>query len=298
MLLEKGGAVLREQGLGALTFKNVFDRLEQETGVRITDASVIRRVWDNLAEFQADVVVAIALEENEDEVDVTVGAVGPLLEDIDLHSPRSREGALRELCRVGGAANLEAMRRSSTWPMWINIWGLAVSAEPYEYRERIEAALVSGYDAFNERIEEVYTAMTEFLGYRLRSPFTLRQFTVAADALGEGCGMRDRVDDSTMEGIVRNTGSGGKPQEWTLFAVAFEALVLQFFEIDPDWHPTRRRHEPNRCTTPGAAGLASGAWSSASGIRRPAQSMGHAGWLCNLKLQSARAARERAERRS
>jgi len=42
-----------------------------------------------------------------------------------------------------------------------------------------------------------------------------------------------------MEGIVRATGPGGGAQEWTLFAVAFEGLVWQFFEIDPNWDPDR-----------------------------------------------------------
>ena len=52
--------------------------------------------------------------------------------------------------------------------------------------------------------------------------------------------MRDRVDNSKMEGIVRATGPGGEKQEWTLFGVAFEGLVWQFFEIDPDWEPERK----------------------------------------------------------
>ena len=38
-----------------------------------------------------------------------------------------------------------------------------------------------------------------------------------------------------MEGIVRATGPDGEMQEWTLFAVAFEGLVRQFFEVDPTW---------------------------------------------------------------
>ena len=57
--------MLREEGLGtgaeALTFKRVFDRVEEDTGVRLTNASVIRRVWENQAEFQVDVLVTIAL---------------------------------------------------------------------------------------------------------------------------------------------------------------------------------------------------------------------------------------------
>ncbi len=237
LLLEAGGLILRERGIDALTFKNAFDRLEQATGIRLTNASVIRRVWESQAEFRVDVLVAVALDENEIEVDRTVEVVGPVLADIDLSTPESRESAMRELCRLGGAANLHAMRQSSNWPLWISLWGLTSADGPPDYREKIREALVSGYNAFNERIEEAYVAITSFLGYRLREGLTLRQFTIAANTLGQGCGLRDRVDSSNMDGIFRSTGPGGEKQEWTLFAIAFEGLVKQFFELVPDWAP-------------------------------------------------------------
>jgi hypothetical protein len=112
---------------------------------------------------------------------------------------------------------------------------LAAFDETPRHRKKIEEALVSGYDAFTDRIAVVYAALAELLGFRLRERFTLHQFAIAADALGQGCGLRDRVDQSKMTGIVRATGPHNEMQEWTLFAVAFEALVQQFFEIDPDW---------------------------------------------------------------
>ena len=237
LLLSTGELVLREEGLASLTFRSVFRRLEKDTGIRLTNASVIGRVWENQADFRADVLVAIALDQNKDEVDRTFAAVGPALARIDLTTQKSREDALRELCRLGGAANLQVMRDEGNWPLWIGAWGLIVSNEPHEHRERIEAALVAGHDAFNERIEEVYVAMTSLLGYRLRLPLTLRQFTTAADALGQGCGLRDLVDSRNMEGILLPTGPGGQEQEWTLFAIGFHGLVEQFFELDPDWQP-------------------------------------------------------------
>jgi len=241
LLLESGRSILREEGLGtgaeSLTFKRAFDRLEADTGIRLTNASVIRRVWQNQAEFQADVLVAVARSENENEFDMTVATVAPVLTGADRTTPRGRADALRELCRVGAAANLRAMRESVNWPLWISVWALAVGGEPLDHRKRIEAALVSGYDSFNRRIEEVYAAITEYLGYRLREHFTLRQFTVAVDSLGQGCGLRDRVDDAHKRVVVRATGPGGADQDWTLFAVAFEAMVHQFFELDPDWQP-------------------------------------------------------------
>jgi len=241
LLLQKGQTILREEGLGTgaeiLTFKRVFDRVEEDTGIRLTNASVIRRVWENQSAFQADVLVAIALNENSDEIDLNVESVVPVLSNVDFTTPESREKAMRELCRVGGAASLQTLRKSRNWPSWMSMWRLVDSGESLEDYKSIEAALVSGYDDLNERLEGVYAAMVSFLGFRLREQLTLRQFAIAADSLGRGCGLRDRMDPSDMEGIVRATGPGGEAQEWTLFAIAFEALVQAFFEIDPDWVP-------------------------------------------------------------
>jgi hypothetical protein len=243
LLLQKGQAILREDGFGTgaevLTFKRVFDRLEKDTGIRLTNASVIRRMWENQADFQADVLVEIAQDENDDEFNRTVGAVEPLLATVDLSTPETRYRALRELCRVGGAANVQAVRQSSYWPLSIAVWALTAFDEQQDYRKRIEVALAAGYDAFTDRIADVYAALAALLGFRLREQFTLHQFAIAVDALGQGCGLRDRVDPSKMEGIVRATGPDGEMQEWTLFAVAFEGLVRQFFEVDPSWKPDR-----------------------------------------------------------
>jgi hypothetical protein len=241
LLIETGGSILRQEGLGTgaetLTFRKVFDRVEEETGIRLTNASVIRRVWENQSEFQADVLVALALDENSDEIDLSVDAVVPVLSHVDVSSVESRKAAMREICRVGGHASLQTLRHSTNWPSWISLWRLIDSGETLGNVERIEAALVSGYDSLNTQLEDLYAAMLSFLGFRLREQFTLRQFAIAADSLGRGCGLRDRVERSDMEGIVRATGPGGAPQEWTLFAIAFESLVQMFFEIDPDWEP-------------------------------------------------------------
>ncbi len=65
LLLDTGRVMLREEGLGtgaeAITFKKVFDRVEEDSGIRLSNASVIRRVWENQAEFRAEVLVTIAV---------------------------------------------------------------------------------------------------------------------------------------------------------------------------------------------------------------------------------------------
>ena len=153
LLLEKGRAILREEGLGtgaeALTFKRVFDRVDEDTGIRLTNGSVIRRVWENQAEFQVDVLVTIALGDYDDEVDSALDYMRPVMSSVDRSSPASRAGAMREICRLGGAANADALRRSSTLPSWIGVWALAASGESLDYRKKIEEALLAGYETFN-----------------------------------------------------------------------------------------------------------------------------------------------------
>ena len=241
LLLEAGISILRAEGLGlvaeSVTFKKVFDRVEERSGVRLTNASVIGRAWRNQAEFQTDVLAAIVLQGIEREIEVTIDAVVPTLSETDLSTPEAREATLRELCRLGGAANRQAVRQSSNWPLWIGIWAMAADRGRLEPRQKITDALVSGSEAFDEQIELAYSAMARLLGFRLREGFTLRQFAIAADCLGQGFGLRDRIDGSDMEQILRPTGPGGGLQEWTLFSIGFEGLVRQFFEIDPDWAP-------------------------------------------------------------
>ena len=145
---------------------------------------------------------------------------------------------MREVCRLSAAANTRALGTSTDWLLWIGIWAVtAVGAAP-ERRRRVEAALEQAYEAVTERMEEVYRAGMNFVGYRLRPGLTLRQFTIAAAALAEGCVLRDRVDAAHMNGIKRPTGPDGEEEEWTLFGLALEALAAQFFELDPDWTPT------------------------------------------------------------
>jgi hypothetical protein len=247
LLLETGRTMLTEDGLSSgadsLTFKRVFDRVEKDTGTRLTNASVIRRVWDRQSDFQTDVLVAIALGQSGAEIDNAEEALAPIVASMNPTSLESRQQALRDLCRVGGALNAQAVRESKNWPLLIGVWALTATGKSTDNRKRVEVALLSAFDGFTSRIEAIYGAMAAFLGLRLREHFTLRDFVIAEDSLSEGYGLRDHLDDTNRRIIVRPTGPNGSDQEWTIFAVALEGLVNQFFEFDPDWKPpTRQSH--------------------------------------------------------
>lgn len=244
LLLEAAQAILREEGLGvgtdALTFKRVFDRVERDTGVRLTNASVIKRVWENQADYQTDVLVDIAGDEGREEMDRTFDALSPVLGALDLSTVEKRLTAMREVCRIGGAANIQALRESSNWGLWFGVWALATAGEITDQKRRIQGALLDGYETVTELYEEVYAALVALLGLRLRPGMSLRHFTIATGALAEGCTLRNRVD-AAMEGIVLPTGPDGEAQDWTLFAVGLDALAIRFFEPDPEWTPAPDR---------------------------------------------------------
>ena len=112
LILDTGRTMLQEEGLSsgaeALTFKRVFDRIEGDTGIRLTNASVIRRVWESQSDFQTDVLVTVARGQNGTEIDRAQQALGPILASIDLTTcevSRSR----RSETFAGSAAN--SMRR-------------------------------------------------------------------------------------------------------------------------------------------------------------------------------------------
>ena len=239
LMMTAGTELLEEEGLGIgavdLTFKRVFDRVLATSGVRLTNGSVIRRVWENQAEFQDDVLAAIARSgDSSGELDDTATALLAVFESIELATPEDRVRGLSEMCRVGGEAALRTLVDSGTWSLWVGVWVLAVTGPPSDRGAGIRAALVEGNEATTDLWGQMFDAATSYLGLRLRGEFTLRQLTLMVGALIEGGALRESADPEGAS-LLRPTGPDGAQQGWTLFGVGLEALALHYFEVDPDW---------------------------------------------------------------
>jgi len=239
-LLEEGREILFAEGLEAgssnLTFKRVFERVQAKTGRRITNASVIKRIWENQADFQADVLVTIARDEARRAQGSGQRATA-LLGALDLATPESRTRAIREVCRVEGNASSKAIDESTTWPLWISVIAMATASAKPDRQARIRAALADGYLSVTKFWSENFVVLTGVLGFRVRHPWSMDQFTSAAIAFAEGCALRQRVSEH-IGMTTRPTGPNGEGQEWSPFAVGLEALVHQFLELDPDFTPS------------------------------------------------------------
>jgi hypothetical protein len=239
MFIEAGRSILREEGLAtggeALTLKRVSDRVEVDSGIRFTNASIIGRIWESQSEYQTDVLAAIAADDSTSEVEESLDRMASFMANMATTSEDARRWSIRELCRKVSAVHIDTLRRSTDWSLWIGIWAITAVGSAPERRRRIDEALRQSYLDVTSQMEAIYSSLLDLLGYRARSGLTVRQFAIAAAALTEGCVLRDRVDSEQMNGIMRPTGRDGGEQEWTLFGLALFALTEQFFELDPAW---------------------------------------------------------------
>ena len=115
LLIEVALDLLIEEGLALgterLTFKRVFDRAATERGVRVTNASVIGRIWDDMADFQADVLAAALQNDDVDGQEATILAAARVIVDADLTSIEGRRAAAVEVIRVACEAHIDALTR-------------------------------------------------------------------------------------------------------------------------------------------------------------------------------------------
>lgn len=240
LVMQAGREILAEEGIETapdnLTFKRAFERIEHTTGIQLTNASVIRRVWENLADYQADVLAALARDVERPEVEDSLGAVRTYLDSFDLSTPERRLWAMRQLCRLVGAASRESLQDSANWALWISVVAMATTASPSERRRRVQEGLRQGYASITEFWEANTGAVMGYLGLRFRAPWTLREYTITSTALSEGYALRQYMEGS-LPTVLRPSGPDGELEEWTLFAAALEALVVQCVEADPDFTP-------------------------------------------------------------
>jgi hypothetical protein len=238
LLLDAGIEVLRQDGLGTgaeqLTFKRVFERVAATTGIRVTNASVIGRIWDNLAEYQSAVVAAMAAVEVTDQEHAVLAATAEFVAAADRSTGEARRAAVREVMRLAGDANIRVGTTSRPWATVIGIWALASGARGSGATAPIYDALHASYSALEDRAVADTEGLLAWFGLRPRPPLDVRQFTTSMTALVEGCALRDRAGPG-IRGVWLPTGPDGAPQEWTVLGIGMDALVDQFFELDPDW---------------------------------------------------------------
>jgi len=228
LLIEEGLA----RGTERLTFKRVFDRAAEERGVRVTNASVIGRIWEDMADYQADVLAATLENDDIDGMAEVMLAAARVVAEADLSSIEGRHAATVEVIRVACQAHVDALTRTRKAAINMGLRGLSVSRLPMDQGSPMATSVRRAYEEFAARWDFVSEQTVSVIGIHLRPGLTIRQLSMLAISLTEGFSVWDRVDPSGTRHILRPTGPEGAKQEWSLFSLGLEALVWQFAELD------------------------------------------------------------------
>lgn len=159
---------------------------------------------------------------------VIAGAVAAVAEDIDSGDPDRRMYAGRSLIRTISSGLQAAVRNSDGFRMSRSLARTAtellnVSPEIRVAMVEAEESLVAHYAASLERIFDLFDA-------GIRPPYTFEQVVVLINALNDGLlEPRPGIESTT---VSRPTGPNGELQEWSLFALGYEAIVAHFSD-DP-----------------------------------------------------------------
>lgn len=245
LLVTTGVSVLLDEGMGCgldhLTFPKVFDRIERESGRRITRASVYDRLWDNQEEFQWDVLARLIT--NADTIDPrTRRRVRRILADADITSDAGRLAGLHELCQLAVKQHVIESSRRQDYRIIMAAVGAVASSEQAgnapDGAARVREALQAHIEQETDAYVELYGEIGLHLGFRLRDPLELRQFVLAIHALGEGIAMRLNFFPEYETPIaLPPVGPDGATVKSSLAGMGVEAIALAMLELDPDWVP-------------------------------------------------------------
>jgi hypothetical protein len=236
--LASGVEVLHKEGLGTgvehLTFKKVLDNLEATSGIRITPASLIRRVWFNQEEFQLDVVRFIINEQGDEEVSNVTDALAETFGLIDVSSLAMRKASLTELIRVTAMSYINSASNSRATIQTALATYMVAGGAVGENDDLVEM-----FKETNERLTNQYVALYEAalgaVGLRVKPGLTIRQVAVAISTLSEGVLLRHMVEPDAFEPVTAVRELDGTTVEWELFGFGMNTIVGACIEEDPEW---------------------------------------------------------------
>jgi len=218
----------------ALSYKSVFDRLEQNTGVRITYASVHERIWPSQRAFQLDVLCQMAEQLPAQTFLSETGAAAVVIRDSDLSQPVGRKRACREMIRV--SCNADMVEPDITLSVYRSIRKalLTLSTADDDY-----AAVAATIEATRRDLTARYVALfgqlVDALTFRVRPSLdldldpALRLMFSQVVALADGYGIERDADLLDLP-----TGPDGELQPWHPYSWTIWSAACALFELDGD----------------------------------------------------------------
>jgi len=148
-------------------------------------------------------------------------------DELESEDPEVRRRLFVEMIRLVGEYNHVTLDNSDNWKLYSALRTAAITrpdADP-----AVLEVLKAGEEYLIAEYSKLYAEVAEQFGITLRPEYQIEQFAAAVYAVNEGLSGRLSSNFERLD-IQRPTGPDGESQSWTLFAVAFEALIDQFFD--------------------------------------------------------------------
>lgn len=156
----------------------------------------------------------------------TMERLNPVLETVQTGTPEERHPIMLEMMRIVGGFNFDLLDSGNTWPIYSALRTAAVTRP--DTSPAILEAVRRGEEYLIEQYATLYTELAKVFRVRLRPEFTMHEFAACMYAVNEG--LANRVATNyRRRGITLTTGMDGSDREWSLAAVAFDALATRFF---------------------------------------------------------------------
>ncbi|NNE96348.1 MAG: hypothetical protein HKN24_10000 [Acidimicrobiales bacterium] len=239
-MIDAGTALLIERGYGhggeQITYRRVFDRIEQESGVVVARAQVHGRIWASQNDFQLDVLAESCKPFVADGLQVAAEAALNAIQSVDRTEPDWQSRAVARAIRDGSFANVEALMASPSWLLGRAI--MSFHALSSNRSDRVSEALRSEYEASLSSWTNLFEATAVGLGLRAK-PWTrctlaqvCRIAAQFADVLSDGVVARSRMLGETQ--IYSVEIAGDERAEWNILGLGAWCVIDHLMEPDPE----------------------------------------------------------------
>ena len=159
--------------------------------MRLTNSSIIGRVWPDQAAFQSDLLASVVAGfDDAGHLGATTELLMPLLRSFDRSTPEARWASALEFGRIATEIAISTRVGRRNWELFIGVWVVAVTNPQGKSDERLQQALTEGMDATTAAWEELLRVVYDYLGIRVRADVTHRQFCESIAAMAAGFALR------------------------------------------------------------------------------------------------------------
>lgn len=203
-----------------------YSNIELEDLIRAAGVprSTVFRIWPDRSSFVVDLVRA--LFEADPGFDTgfdgeTLALLNGAAEASDLSRPAADRGiALRAVIRATAAHNVVAVEGTAAYRAYRTVAAAAAGGAGGRGDEQVRLLLAELVDRYVDRMSELYRALNDALGLRMRDGVTERDLSLAIMAVIEGMSDHRRIDPPAFDAPRRVDLGPEGVQDWDLAGLA------------------------------------------------------------------------------